>query len=140
MWSDAMAAFVPGGQGMAKAWMDQMMAASSTWMGADASSRARISFEVTSRTPTEVSAVLDPSAYYAKLSVDELTPREPSKGKPLTGVRIESSGGHVCIGISIPNDQALGVYSGILRDEMGAKRGEVTAEVKPSPSAKPRKK
>ena len=74
MWTDTMSQMAVGGPTASRAWLDQMMAMGAPWWGAGASLAPRVSYEVSSTAPAEVSATLDPMAYFTTLSVEALKP------------------------------------------------------------------
>ena len=135
MWIDAMSAFIPGGPGMAAAWMEQMTAGGAPLWGVGAQSRARTSFLVTSRHPVEVSAVLDAGACFAKLSVDAPAHGQGASAAKIDDVAIHTHAGHARITVKVADGQTAGTYTGFIHDDMGARRGELTVTIKPDPRA-----
>lgn len=130
LWTDSMAQMMPGGPAAGRAWMEQMMATGAPWWGAGAALAPRLSYEVSSAEPAEVSATLDSTAYFAKLSVHALVPCGDIKGEAIKDVGISSASGHVCVRVTVPAGQASGRYHGQIHDEHGTRRGEVTLELK----------
>jgi len=132
LWTDAMSQMTPG-----SAWMEQMMAAGAPWWGAGAALSPRLSFEVSSADPAEISATLDPMAYFAKLSVQALVPADDTTGDAIKDVGISSASGHVCVRVTVPAGQATGRYQSEIRDEQGMRRGGVTLVLKTPAGAAP---
>lgn len=130
MWTDTMAQMAPGGPAAGRAWMEQMMAMGAPWWGAGAPLAPRLSYEVSSAAPAEVSATIDPMGYFAKLTIDALKPAGDSKHAPIKDVGITAASGHVCVRVSVPDGQPTGRYTGLVNDDTGARRGEVTLELK----------
>lgn len=132
LWTDAVQQFVPGGSAAGRAWMEQMMALGAPWWGAGAALAPHLAFEVTSTVPAEVSATLDPMAYFGPLSVGDVVSAGDATAPPITGVGITSASGHVIVRVAVPATQPQGRYTAAIQDESGARRGELVVEVKPS--------
>jgi hypothetical protein len=130
MWTDAMSQMVPGGPAASRAWMDQMMTMAAPWWGAGAALAPRLSFEVMSANPAEVSATIDPLAYFTPLTVGAMKSTAQPDGPSISDVSITSSAGHVCVHVTVPDGLPKGTYSAQVNDESGIRRGQVTLELK----------
>jgi hypothetical protein len=132
VWTDAMAAFAAGG-GPAVDLMNRVLAGF-------ALARPKISVEVSSQYPTEVTVALDPGAELAKLTVDPLSNPDDRDAPALTGTQIECVQDVILFRLTVPNDQPSGRYCGTIKDSAGLRRGELVAQVKgpPTPTPGPR--
>ncbi len=130
MWAEAMSQLAPGGAAGGRNWMDQMMAAAPPWWGPAGALAPRLSYEVSSALPAEISATLDPAAYFGRLTVGALTPAGDATYPPIIDVGITSASGHVCVRVAVPDGQPTGDYSAQIQDDAGAKRGQVDLKLK----------
>jgi hypothetical protein len=129
MWMDAFASWIPAGQALSRAWLYPMMPGGSFWPWMP--SPSRISYQVQSSQPAEVSATVDFVAPQDRLSVGDLKPTgEGAAGPAIRSVGIAlASAGHVRITVNVPPGQAAGTYVGEIHDDRGNKRGTVTVVV-----------
>jgi hypothetical protein len=129
MWTDNMAAFMPGGMPMD--WMNQFMPGGSAWGVPGA--RASVSVHVSSAQPVEVKADIDAGAEYSKLTADPLT--LPDKNGAHLHADLECTPGHVRVRLTIPATQPSGQYVGAVHDAAGVKRGQITVDIESSRGA-----
>ncbi len=128
MWMDALTSWIPAGQAVSRAWLYPMMPGGSFWPWMP--SPNRISYQVQSSQPAEVSATVDFVAPQDRLSVGDLKPTgEGAAGPPISGVGIALASGHVRVDVTVPPGQAAGTYVGDIQDDRGNKRGTVTVVV-----------
>lgn len=125
MWTDSMSSLIPGANGFATDWMTQFMPGAAMWGGSPA--RASIAVQVSSSYPVEVRADLDGGAEYSILSAEPLKMR--SDEDATLAVTLRSTPGLVRIGVTVPNGQPGGRYTGAVHDASGAKRGEITVDI-----------
>ena len=123
MWTDNMAAFIPGANG-ASDWMSQFIPGAAAWGAA----RPTVSVHVASPRPVEVSANVDAGADYAVLSVEPLV-HTGGRGDVLTGITAECTPGRIRLVVNVSAGQATGHYTGSLVDSNGNKRGTVQVDV-----------
>ena len=127
MWTDSMAALMPGGTGAAATdWMNQFIPGAAAWSAA----RPAVAVHVTSENPVEVSASVDAGAEYATLSVAALQ-HSSGNGTSITGITAECTPSRIRLVVDVPKGQATGHYSGHIIDSSGANRGLVQLEVHP---------
>jgi hypothetical protein len=124
-WTDSMSSMIPGANGLASDWMSQFMPGAAMWGGSSA--RASISVQVSSQYPVEVKADLDSGAEYSMLTAEPLKMR--SDEDATLAVTLKCTPGLVRIGVTVPNGQAGGRYTGAVNDASGAKRGEITVDI-----------
>jgi len=134
MWTDSMTSFMPGANGIASEWMSQFMPGAPMWGGMGAS-RACVAVQVASPYPVEVKADFDSGAEYSVLTADAL--ELAGGGETSLAATLTCSPGLVKIGITVPEGQAGGRYSGAVKDASGIKRGEITVDVD-APAARAR--
>lgn len=123
MWTDNMAAFIPGANG-ATDWMSQFMPGAAAWGAA----RPTVSMHVTSPGPVEISASVDAGAEYAMLSVEPLV-HSGGRKDSLSGISAECTPGRIRLIVNVPAGQATGHYTGSIVDSSGTKRGVVQLDV-----------
>ena len=103
------------------------------WMGGGAATTPTVTTSVSSKTPTEVTIKLKPSAAGLRLSVERLEHvGKKADADPLTDVSLESNArdNRVRLTVAVPEGHPSGSYSGAIRDQFGVEQGQVTVAVR----------
>lgn len=128
LWSNAAAQFVPPGVGTD--WMRQLaQVVPGAYPSTGFAARGIVSVQVASRRPVEVAVHLEPGAESMRISVDPLVASDGAGAAPITGVTLDHHPGRLKVSLSVADDQPAGTYVGLVRDDAGARRGEVRAVI-----------
>jgi hypothetical protein len=129
MWTDSMAAFLPGGPAMATQWMNQFTPGGAMWPGMAMGPRPHVVVRIDSQQPAEVAVDIDPGAECMGLTANALVAAGADTAPPLAGVSIDWNAGEARVSITVPNDQPAGTYSGTIVDSTGVRRGGVRVKL-----------
>ena len=136
MWAEAWSTFVPG------------VASQQPWnfgaMGfappSTTAATPKVSVQVSSQYPTEVTASVYPGADAMTLAAEPLQMPDGSGAPSLVGVAITCSPGCVRVSVTVPSDQPAGCYVGAINDAGGKKCGDLRVVISDSSTGARRKK
>ena len=137
LWGNTMSAFVPGGAALGGDWMNQFMPGMCP-PGFPPASRMKVSVQLSSKSPAEVTVDLPPCPEHLKLTAEPLVHAGGASAPPLIHTRIDHQLGHVRVSLTIPTDQPAGRYHGAINDSLGVRRGELVVEIEAAPVTRSR--